>query len=390
LTLRIHFHPLSQHGMGIVVSNSRRVATIATARRRIYFGCKRCENFCLADEDRGRHRSPCSFDWYSIEVRIELILYLVYFLYMKKAKPFIFVALIGLIIFAGFKVYNRNGDSGSSLVKGKSFPISTLPDIQVKVGEEFTLEQGQQAVFTDINASVRYAGVSGQNGGDFPMPPMPRYDFLYKGLPFSFRNAEAPYNIQARFGSDGDRTAIVVVSNAISDCESKDNTKESSSCFSSLAERYGGDAFCEYIKVDNDKQECFDSYGTKKAREVFFDLQIEGSKLVADSAPVVESTRDACKNTTYSSGMCKIVGKTTVMTPQQCSDLLIAAENSEEGVWGVTFYEDCFSVAMYVYGPQPNVCFPIERAPLETSCLVASERARTLNVSIFMDSLPKQ
>ena len=266
-----------------------------------------------------------------------------------------------LIIFSGIFLFFRYHNAAPIEEK---YPDSVLPDVSVVVGEKFELAQGQRAVIADTSVSIRYTG-------SVSTPPFiePLYDFVYKGSSGSYTTS--PYNVSVISGSNGSSSAVFNVSSVISECQS-DSTQEADFCWTSLAERTGDLAYCTNIISIIIRDSCMNATVLAEAKDAFFTTISVVSIPVVTPSSVADTVREMCQGSTFTSGICLIIGEESVLTPQQCVDLVEGGE-----FLGTEFYEDCFSVSMYVYGPDEEICAQLEDQELMESCLVSAEQAQT-------------
>ena len=281
---------------------------------------------------------------------------------MRIIKITVLVSLaIATLVFFGVKVF----DNRSNEIVEEHFPDSTLPDEVVAVGEKFELEQGQRATVSDTNVSIRYSGTISAP----PAREEPVYDFVYNGSSTSYTTT--PYNVSVVFGSDGSSSAVFSVSSVESECQSG-SVSEQDQCWLDLAGRTNDTSYCAYIVSEITRDSCLYADVLAAARDTFFTQIVIVSNPVVSPSSVADTVREMCEGSTYSSGVCLIIGAETVLTPQQCADLVEGGEDM-----GTEFYEDCFSISMYVYGPDEEVCAGLEDPDLMESCLTSVEESKT-------------
>lgn len=278
-----------------------------------------------------------------------------------QTKKLILIILVGvLIIFSGIFFLYKNKTKTPVI---EHFPNSTLPDKTVVVGDKFELVQGQRAIVANTNVSIRYTGV-------ISTPPdiqEPIYDFVSNGSSISYTTS--PYNVYVVFGSGGNSSAVFSVSSVESECQSG-LMSEKDQCWYDLAGRTNDTSYCSNIVSEILRDSCINADILSEARETFFTQIVIISNPVVSPSTIANTVREICSGTDYSSGICRIVGETQVMTPQECLDSI------PEGL-GASFYEDCFSVSMYVYGPDADICALANPDELIESCLISAEQAKT-------------
>ncbi len=277
----------------------------------------------------------------------------------KKLAMIIFIGV--LIVFLGIFFFVRYYNIRPI---EEHFPNSTLSDISASVGEKFELAQGQRAVIANTPVSIRYTGSISK------LPFIePLYDFVYNGSSGGYTTS--PYNVSVVSGSNGNSTAVFTVSSVTSVCESL-SLEEADFCWRDLAERTEDTSYCSNIISTVIKDSCVHADVLTEARDTFFTTISIVSIPVVTPSSVADTVREMCQGSTFSSGICLIVGEESVLTPQECVDLVEGGE-----YMGTEFYEDCFSVSMYVYGPDEEVCAQLEDPELVESCLISAEEAQT-------------
>jgi hypothetical protein len=279
---------------------------------------------------------------------------------MNMKKILIIISISTVIIFSGIFLLLRDTNKKTE----EQFQNSLLPDVSASVGEKFELEQGQRAVIENTLVSIRYTGA-------ITTPPFvePVYDFIYNGSSGSYTSS--PYNVSVISGSNGSRSAVFNISSVASECGSE-SQGEADLCWVDLAWRTGDMTFCENIVSVILKDSCTNADLLADARDTFFTTISIVAIPVITPASVADTVRQMCQGITYTSGICLIVGEETVLTPQECIDLVEGGE-----YLGTEFYEDCFSVSMYVYGPDEEICTQLEDPELMESCLISVEQAQT-------------
>lgn len=273
------------------------------------------------------------------------------------------------------------------------------PTVEANVNEKFVIHIGQAASFKEGFKVMMVGYESMCGGGNFehlkdsiiqraeasqcsPGTSIPIYVFIKDGKVLghneSYIFGYEIFTISDLFNRSGYSEIIVqpVEQKVIDERKSQINNRAAEQ----EAKKENDPSAC--LKITDEKQK--DNCISFLARGTYFEMSRDGSKLVTDLTPAISSVRNLCKNMISPTGICSIVGKTTVLSPTECFNLI-----QEEEWLGSTFYEDCFDVSMHLDSSSPNICFNITTQSLKQSCLVSYEKGRTLNLNVSMDSLPK-
>jgi hypothetical protein len=266
----------------------------------------------------------------------------------KVISKIILLILISLAFWAVDTVFNSCFDCDT---KRETFEPNSLPTIETRVDTDFTLQQGQAAILTDIGKMVRYNSYSSGAWG--------------AGVGFAYTNSNPSYDnpnakdyhvvILPDFSHDN-ITATFRVELPESTCERQELGTPSDVCWEDLAFKKSEPSYCLKVMWHNNRRDCFSSI----AKNIYYkNGNHEERVLQARKVCVLDDTNEL--------NMCTAIGKEKPLSQKECIALI---GDPTTMTFNPGFYNECFAVASDTYPDiwDPKLCSSIQEPKIRGWC----------------------
>lgn len=238
----------------------------------------------------------------------------------KVVFKIILLFLLNLAFWALNAMFNSCFDCDPPIVQ--NYQDSFLPPISTNTNETFSLEPGQTAIISDINATFKYTGYK---SGAWVNEPL--YEFTYNYPPYSeiirdYNNPESYLvNMRGSTGvfSNGGSVMNFIVEKPGSVCENREG-EEADACWYNFAERKNNVEYCLLIKDTTRHPGCISQVAESVYNTVNYTITPTGT--VGDPSLSHDRAREICKLDTSSEfNFCKIIGTDQFIGLKACVEI---------------------------------------------------------------------